>query len=198
MSASAAPRNPTAFFDAVYDQHRQPIYALFFGHTGDEAVAADLLQEVFLRFWRNVHTLQDMSQDQQRYWLFGVGRNLLTDYYRRQARANIAEQPLEFPESVDAQDQDEIHLVSSEEAPDIQVERQEAMQRLNEAIANLPQHLRTVLTMHVLGEMNSSEIGAALDIPAGTVRYQLSEARKRLAVTMQFSEHVNDGEKGRR
>ncbi len=181
----------TAFFDAVYDQHRQSMYAFFFGHTGDEAAAADLLQEVFLRAWRNVNALQGMPQDQQRYWLFGVGRNQLTDYYRRQARANAAEQSLELSESADAPDPDEIHLVSAEPALDVQVEQRETMQRLNRAIAKLPQQLRAVLTMHVLGELNSAEIGEALDIPAGTVRYQLSEARKRLAVELQLADRVS-------
>jgi RNA polymerase sigma-70 factor (ECF subfamily) len=172
-------------FDAVYDQHRQSVYAYFFGHTGDEEAAADLLQETFLRAWRNMHTLQAMPPEQQRYWLFGLSRNLLTDHYRRHARKAESEQPLDSPEP------DEVQWVSAAPTPDVQVERSDMLRRLNAAIAALPQHLRTVLSMHVLGEMNSAEIGEALDIPAGTVRYQLSEARKRLAGAMQLADRVS-------
>jgi RNA polymerase sigma-70 factor (ECF subfamily) len=45
----------------------------------------------------------------------------------------------------------------------------------------LPEALREVLVLHVLGDRNSTEIGAALGRPAGTVRYQLAEARRLLA-----------------
>jgi RNA polymerase sigma-70 factor (ECF subfamily) len=172
-------------FDAVYDQHRQSIYAYFFGHTGDEEAAADLLQETFLRAWRNMHTLQAMPPEQQRYWLFGLSRNLLTDHYRRHARKAQSEQPL------DPSEPDEVQLVSAAPTPDVQAERSDMLRRLNAAIAALPQHLRTILSMQVLGEMNSSEIGAALELPAGTVRYQLSEARKRLVEQLQLADSAN-------
>jgi len=52
---------------------------------------------------------------------------------------------------------------------------------VDRAIRRLPEHLRTVLVLQVLGERTSAEIGEMLDRPAGTVRYQLSQARKRLA-----------------
>jgi DNA-directed RNA polymerase specialized sigma24 family protein len=35
--------------------------------------------------------------------------------------------------------------------------------------------------MSVLGEMNSEEVGKVLGKPAGTIRYQISEARKRIS-----------------
>ena len=47
--------------------------------------------------------------------------------------------------------------------------------------STLPDDLRVVLVLSVLGERTSAEIGAILGRPPGTVRYQLSQARKRLA-----------------
>ena len=52
---------------------------------------------------------------------------------------------------------------------------------MDEAIKGLPEGLRTVLLMKVIGRMTSPQIGEALGIPAGTVRYRLSLARKRIA-----------------
>jgi RNA polymerase sigma-70 factor (ECF subfamily) len=49
------------------------------------------------------------------------------------------------------------------------------------AIATLPEQQRVTLTMAAAGELNSAEIGAALGVPAGTVRYRLSLARRTLA-----------------
>ncbi len=50
-----------------------------------------------------------------------------------------------------------------------------------EAIAQLPELQRVTLTMAAAGELNSAQIGAALGVPAGTVRYRLSLARRALA-----------------
>ena len=50
-----------------------------------------------------------------------------------------------------------------------------------EAIAKLPEQQRVTLTLAAAGAMNSAEIGTALGVPAGTVRYRLSLARRALA-----------------
>ena len=49
------------------------------------------------------------------------------------------------------------------------------------AMAKLPEQQRVTLAMAAAGELSSAEIGAALGVPAGTVRYRLSLARRTLA-----------------
>jgi DNA-directed RNA polymerase specialized sigma24 family protein len=49
------------------------------------------------------------------------------------------------------------------------------------AMANLPEQQRVTLALAAAGELNSAEIGAALGVPAGTVRYRLALARRTLA-----------------
>jgi RNA polymerase sigma-70 factor (ECF subfamily) len=160
----------TALFDEVYAAHRLALHAYFLGRTGDAEVAADLLQEVFLRAWRNLDAMLEVPAGQLRYWLFAIGRNLLTDHYRRSAIRAQGEEAWG----------DEGPPASMTPSPEAQVEQMEQLRRLDEAIRQLPSKMRTVLVMQVVGEMNSAEIGAALDMPAGTVRYYLSQARKRL------------------
>ena len=52
---------------------------------------------------------------------------------------------------------------------------------VGEAIRRLPEPQRVTLTMAAAGGMTSAELAAALGVPAGTVRYRLSEARRTLA-----------------
>lgn len=162
-------------FDALYDRHARPVHAYFLGHTGDDQVASDLMQETFLRVWRHRADLEGMPEERQRYWLFGIGRNLLTDHYRRQAVRGIVT-------ACEAE--------SLEAHPDAASERERATRDetldLDAAIARLPEDLRAVLAMSVLGEMTSGEIGEALGRPAGTVRYQLSQARRALAEMLEL------------
>jgi RNA polymerase sigma-70 factor, ECF subfamily len=49
-----------------------------------------------------------------------------------------------------------------------------------------------VLVLQVLDERTSAEIGELLGRPAGTVRYQLSQARKRLAVELRLLDAAPD------
>ena len=59
----------------------------------------------------------------------------------------------------------------------------------------LPEDLRTALLLQVMGRLSSSQIGEALEVPAGTVRYRIAMARKRLAEQLRLDQHL--GTKGR-
>jgi len=51
---------------------------------------------------------------------------------------------------------------------------------IEQAIRRLPEELYRVLILQFVGQMNSTEIGELLEIPAGTVRYRLSKSRMQL------------------
>ncbi len=158
-----------AEFRRLYDAHRAAVHAYFTGRTGDPQSAADLMQDAFLRVWQHVEELADLPDDRQRAWIFTVARNLSVDAHRhRLAQAGTAQalavQPAAPPQPASA--------------PVVAAER---VAVVGEAIRRLPEPQRVALTMAAAGEMTSAEIGAALGVPAGTVRYRLSLARRALA-----------------
>jgi RNA polymerase sigma-70 factor (ECF subfamily) len=159
-----------AIFDALYAAHRQTLHAYLLGRTADPEQALDLLQDVFVRAWRNLATLESLPIERQRAWLVAVARNLAVDHYRAQATRRAA---------ADA-------LVRGLDAPtaapaEAEVVERERLARLDAAIWRLPADLRIVLVLQVVDGRTSTEIGALLDRPPGTVRYQLAQARRRLA-----------------
>ncbi len=174
--------SPEALFDQVYAEHHRAVHAFFLGRTNDPDIAPDLLQETFLRVWRHRHSLQERDENQQRYWLFAIARNVLTDFYHRRATRSTAEEELK---------QQVTHKQTTSDGPDAQWETTEWLQLLDAAIARLPEELRTVLLMQVVGEQSSAAIGAALGKPAGTIRYQIALARKRLAEDLRLVENGN-------
>ena len=60
---------------------------------------------------------------------------------------------------------------------------------MGEAIKQLPEQQRTTLAMAAAGGLTSAEIAAALGVPAGTVRYRLSLARRALAAALARYDH---------
>jgi RNA polymerase sigma-70 factor (ECF subfamily) len=162
-------------FARIYDEHRTAVHAYFLGRTSDPEIAADLMQETFLRTWRRLPEVADLDDDRRRAWIFTVARNLTIDTYRSRATAKATQAALQRSAPTAAPDH---------EQPDSQAELAEHVAALDKAIAALPDKLRTTLTMHAAGGMNSAQIAKALGEPAGTIRYRLSQARQRLAATL--------------
>jgi RNA polymerase sigma-70 factor, ECF subfamily len=158
-----------AEFRRLYDAHRRAVHAYFTGRTGDPQAAADLMQDVFLRVWQHLDKLADMPEDGRRAWIFTVARNLSVDAHRYQqtlagVQQALAHEPATSPQSASTA------VIAAERVAVV-----------GEAIRCLPEPQRVALTMAAAGGMTSSELAATLGVPAGTVRYRLSLARRTVA-----------------
>jgi RNA polymerase sigma-70 factor (ECF subfamily) len=161
-----------AEFRRLYEGHRTAVHAYFVGRTADRWKAADLMQEVFMRVWQRLPELTGKSADGQRAWIFTVARNLSIDTYRHdrsRADAEVARghEPSPAPPSAASA------VIAAERVAIV-----------GRAIRRLPEQQRTTLAMAAAGGLNSTEIAAALGVPAGTVRYRLSLARRAIATAL--------------
>jgi RNA polymerase sigma-70 factor, ECF subfamily len=171
------PREREQRFDVVYVEHRRTLFAYFLGRTADREQALDLLQELFVRVWRGLDGLESLPPDKRPAWLFSVARNLVVDHYRARATRERTRAALDAPAQWAA-------------LPEPAVLEGETLHDLHDAIQRLPEELRVVLVLHVLDGRTSTEIGALLGRPPGTVRYQLAEARRRLARDLRLMEEA--------
>jgi RNA polymerase sigma factor (sigma-70 family) len=160
---------PRDAFDALYERHLQPVHAYLLARTRDREVAGDLVQETFLRAWRNIGEVGGLGADRQRAWLVAVARNLVIDRSRR-ARTELAamDRAGRLPEAAGPPDPADQAQVASDVAA------------VDRAIAALPEDERELLSLQVIGGLTSAQIGELLGEPAGTVRYRLSQVRGRL------------------
>ena len=156
-------------FRRLYQAHRVAVHAYFTGRTGGHPSAADLMQDVFLRVWQHLEELTGLPADRQRAWIFTVARNLSVDAYRNQHTRAATEQALAHEPA---------RLPPPASTAVIAAER---VAIVGEAIRRLPEQQRVTLALAAAGTMTSAEIAAALGVPAGTVRYRLSLARRSLA-----------------
>jgi RNA polymerase sigma-70 factor, ECF subfamily len=162
-------------FNRLYEEHQRAVHAYLLGRTGDRESARDLLQEVFLRAWRRADSWRGLPPERQRAWVFAVARNLVIDAHRLQATADATQAALERSAPASA---------PAAEGPEARAELAERVAALDRAIRRLPEKLRIVLSLHVVGGMTSAQVGEVLGEPAGTVRYQLSQARRTLAAAV--------------
>lgn len=173
MSGPGA-RDAERDFDRLYEEQRRAVHAFLLGRTGDRETARDLLQEVFLRAWRHPDSWRGLPPDRQRAWVFAVARNLVIDVHRGRVSADAARSALERAAATAPPGED----------PAARAELNERVALLERAIRRLPERLRVVLSLHVVGGLNSSEVAELLGEPPGTVRYHLSQARRELAAAL--------------
>lgn len=158
-----------AEFRRLYEANRVAVHAYFTGRTGSPQQAADLMQDVFLRVWRHLDKLRGLPEDRQRAWIFTVARNLSVDAHRLERTRAGTEQVL-AREPARAQPSASTAVIAAERVTVV-----------GETIRSLPEPQRLALTMAAAGGMTSAELADALGVPAGTVRYRLSLARRAVA-----------------
>ncbi|MFG1610444.1 sigma-70 family RNA polymerase sigma factor [Actinoplanes sp. NPDC049265] len=136
---------------------------------GDGQWAEDIVQETFIRAWKNPQA-RDANGRWSQAWLFTVGRRITIDHIRA-AQARPREY---FDDQIDA------HA-----GRDDGIEQMLDGQVVRTALNDLPERLRRVLIELYLQDRSVAETAEILDVPTGTVRsrcfYALRALRESLA-----------------
>lgn len=149
----------------LFDQFSNDIYrfALFTLH--DEAEAKDVVQEVFLRAFKQWDSFRHESS--YKTWLLTITRNYMYDLLRRRkTREKYLEQQVEPEWS-------------------IPTEAAEVMIDLKQSLAQLKDSYRQVIVLRHIEDLPVSEVAAIMDWTEGKVRTTLHRALKRLREILQ-------------
>ena len=122
--------------------------------------AEDVFQEVFARTYQHLDRLRD--DEAIRPWIAQLTRRLCIDHIRAGSREQLTDDEIE-PNEVDET------LSQLEEALSV-----------HEALAELPEHCREILDRFFARDESYQTIGAALDIPAGTIASRISRCLAKL------------------
>lgn len=147
--------------------HAEAVFAYLYRLAGSTSAAEDLSQEVFLTALRKGSQIRD--PEKIRVWLLAVARNA----YLASRRASQALPTVGLPEPAEIADDDtaEEHSAFDEE-------------RLQEALAELPDDYRVVVLMFYFEGLSYREIAEQLRLPIGTVMSRLSRAKAQLRIKL--------------
>jgi len=152
------------------DEHGGALYAFCVRFTGDRQRAEDIVQEVLLRAWRQLDTLQPDDRP-VRPWLFTVARNLLTDQHRAAAAR---------PHLVC----DDTALSNASVSTD-EIDRAVESWTMAEALGRLTHEHRDVLVASYWHGRSVAETALVLGIPAGTVKSRTYYAVRALRLALE-------------
>jgi RNA polymerase sigma factor (sigma-70 family) len=82
-------RMKTDTFERLFEEHAERLYSFLAYHTGNRALAEDLLSETFERVLRSRQRF-DPRKGSERRWLYTIALNLLRDNARRKAHEDRA------------------------------------------------------------------------------------------------------------
>ncbi len=126
--------------------------------TGDRYEAQELVQEGFLKAIDHVETLKSMDFARKRAWMYQTVKHLFIDEIRKRKHEDL-----------------------SDEMPEIGAVREEYTQtEWIELINSLPGDEGKVFALRYLEDFTSGQIGELLNMPPGTVRSKLHDARQHL------------------
>ena len=145
------------FLRRAMEAHGGAVYRLALCRTQSVPDAQDVYQDVFLRLLGQAEVTA-WPQDRLRAWLLRVTLNRCADLHRFRLRRPVV--PLE--EAADA------------------AAAEDGAAELWEAVARLPEKLRTVVHLHYAEGYSTDEIAVLLGVPAATVRTRLRRARLKL------------------
>jgi len=158
-------RGREEMFEPLVRRYEGPLFAFIFRITGNEADAADLFQETFLRVYR--HRKSYTGRGNFRSWLYAIATNVCRSRLRKR----------ELPRSGEAADCDRENGGPS---PPQVTEAREVGEQVAVLVNDLPEDQREVLVLKIYEDLTYTEIAETLDRPIGTVKSQMRYALQKL------------------
>jgi RNA polymerase sigma-70 factor (ECF subfamily) len=159
----------------IMGRHRDKIFHYLIRLLQDEEEAVDLAQETFVRVYLNREKFDPKNRFTS--WMYAIATNLARDRMRWVARhRNVSlATPLARSEATLADTLKDTGL-----EPNESLERDEQINQVKEALAEMPEELRTPLVLVEYENMSQAEIALVLNCTPKAVENRLYRARKLL------------------
>jgi RNA polymerase sigma-70 factor, ECF subfamily len=162
----------------LYDRYARLVYSMAYSAVGRSELAADISQDVFIKIWEKSASF-DPSQGKLSTWIASITRYRSIDVLRRlnvRPEGNMV--PWEYQDAQNSSDPDESPV---EEA----VEKSVRRQRIQKALAQLPENQRQVLALAYFQGYTNSEIAELLQEPLGTVKTRIRLGMQKLRLILE-------------
>lgn len=170
--------DPTAYKGLV-ERYQGRIYSVCFSMVRNPEDARDLAQDAFVKAYQNLARFQLRSSFYT--WLCRIAMNVSIDFLRRQKvrAAELFEDGIATRESGGV-----LSIGHQREDPGRNLERKRLLERISEALDELPEEQRQIVVLREIDGLSYKEIAEVLDIPEGTVMSRLFYARKKLQTAL--------------
>ncbi len=150
-------------------QFAEPLYRLAFARVGNAADAEDIVQETYLKAYKNFPAFR--RETNLKNWLSQILINTVRDHFRKGGR---------MVETVEWDDSAESDEKLADPGPEELLCNSDLHPEVRKALSALPEQLLVPLLLREIDDATYEEIAQILEVPKGTVMSRLFRARKLL------------------
>lgn len=176
MLISALQAGDEAAYERLIERFQHSTYNLAYRLLNDQSDASDVVQEVFLKVFRNVGQFRRDSS--LKTWVYRIAVNEAHNRRRWLFRHRRGQTGLE--ETFEDSDTRERSLTDSGETPFDFTMNREAQILLEEGLANINPVFRAALVLREIEDMSYEEIAEVLEVSMGTVKSRILRGREAL------------------
>lgn len=171
-----AKANEQQAFARIMEKYGTPLRYHIGKIVHDAEMLDDLVQEVFLKAFDNIHTFDTTYAFST--WIYRIATNHSIDYLRKKKLRTLSiDQPIRGKDSdmyIELPDR------SRESETDRELIRKQRQQIIHDAIENLPEKYGRIIRMRHIDDQSYQEIADELQLPLGTVKAHIFRARELL------------------
>lgn len=171
-----AQRGDKRAFELLVAKYQRKLGRLLSRFIRDAAEIEDVTQEAFIKAYR---ALPSFRGDSAFYtWLYRIGINTAKNYLVAMGRRapTVTEFNNEEAENFEGGD-----LLHDSSTPEHELMTKQIAGTVNVAVQNLPDELRTAITLREIDGLSYEEIATIMNCPIGTIRSRIFRAREAIA-----------------
>lgn len=165
-------------FDTLVRRYKDQLLNYVFRFVGNRVEAEDVVQETFLRVYKNKHYYKEIAKFST--WVYTIAGNLAKTELRKRKRRKF------FSVSNFVNDERDYDIPDNERTPDDLVDGTLKDEIIQKAIDKLPAKFKEVILLRDVQGFAYEEIGQILNIPLGTVKSRVNRGRLKLQEDLKF------------
>lgn len=176
-------------YEELVTRHERSVHGTAYKITGNKYSAEDASQDAFVAAWTKLDTLKEREKFGS--WICAIAKNCafrIADHYRC-AVSDISFDALEYALYNDDEDEEYQNVLDLSF-----INECDQSEKLRDAVDALTEKIRETVKLHYYEELSVAEIAQKLSLPAGTVKWRLSEGRKQLRKEFGVMEKYNENE----
>lgn len=165
-------------FDLLVLKYQHKIYSIISRYIKDSAEVYDVAQEAFIKAYRAIGNFRGDSAFYT--WIYRIAINTAKNHLVSRGRR---------PPASDVEVEDAEYFSGGDQLKDVatpegQMMRDQLEAVVDKAIRDLPEDLRTAVTLREMEGLSYEEIAEVMDCPVGTVRSRIFRAREAIEKQM--------------
>ena len=174
-----AQRGDKHAFELLVSKYQRKLARLLLRFIRDSTEVEDVTQEAFIKAYR---ALPSFRGDSAFYtWLYRIGINTAKNYLVAMGRRAPTTTEIDTEEAEGFEDGDQLRDLNT---PENEMMSRQVAETVNQTLEELPEELRTAITLREIEGLSYEEIAVVMNCPIGTVRSRIFRAREAIAAEL--------------